>query len=162
MVRRWPAPRKALGRDTVPRPSSNGQRGATAGAGTGWRPWAGYARGMKIEKNYHVLAVPDATASARFFIDVLGFEPVPVDDDGWRFVQRDQLWIMLGSCPDALAPLELGDHSYFAYWVVDDVDAFYARARGHALAAPSDMPWGMREFPLRTPDGHRLMIAQRL
>ncbi|MEM8768860.1 MAG: VOC family protein [Pseudomonadota bacterium] len=26
----------------------------------------------------------------------------------------------------------------------------------------ADEPWGIREFGLRTPDGHRIMIGQRL
>ncbi len=120
---------------------------------------------MRILKNHHVLAVPDADASARFFIDVLGFELLPISDDGWRFVRRDSLWVMLGSCPEALAPSALGDHSYFAYWVVDSVDAFFTQvtSRGaETITSPSDKPWGMREFVLRTPDGHRLMIAQEL
>jgi len=33
---------------------------------------------------------------------------------------------MLGHCPDAPSPREIGDHSYFAYLVVDDVDDLHA------------------------------------
>ena len=86
-----------------------------------------------------------------------------MEDPGWRFVARDGVMIMLGSCPDAIHPRELGDHAYFAYLVVDDVDAVYREftaAGVEALAAPADKPWRMREFPLRTPDGHRLMVGE--
>lgn len=119
----------------------------------------------RILKNHYVLAVPDAAESASFFIDVLGFEAVPVDDDGWRFVKQDNLIVMLGSCPDAIPPAELGDHSYFAYLVVDDVDGYYAQVRDKGtviLHELRDEPWGMRQFGLRTPDGHRIMIGQAI
>lgn len=112
-----------------------------------------------------MLAVPDAARSARFFIDVLGFEPVSVDDDGWRFVQKDHLMVMLGSCPDAIPPDQLGDHSYFAYLVVDDVDGYYAQILangGKTFDKPTDQPWGMRQFGLCTQDGHRMMIGQTI
>ncbi len=62
--------------------------------------------------------------------------------------------IMLGECPDLIAPLDLGDHSYFAYLVVDDVDAYWSEIR--------DPRVDMREFGIRTSDGHRLMIGQDL
>jgi catechol 2,3-dioxygenase-like lactoylglutathione lyase family enzyme len=119
----------------------------------------------RILQNHYVLAVPDAARSEQFFVDILGFETVPVDDDGWRFVRKDHVMVMLGSCPDALPPGELGDHSYFGYLVVDDVDQYYSTVRAHGVDLIKHLrnePWGMREFGLRTPDGHRLMIGQRL
>ena len=33
--------------------------------------------------------------------------------------------MMLGHCPGALSPHEIGDHSYFAYVPVDDADALH-------------------------------------
>src|SRR5579872_983874 len=117
----------------------------------------------KIEAHHYVLAVPDAEQTARYFVDALGFERVPVGDPGWRFVRKDACMIMLGSCPDATPPAALGDHAYFGYLVVSDVDAYHRHlaSRG-SVTAPVDKPWGMREMPVRTPDGHRLMIGQRL
>jgi len=32
---------------------------------------------------------------------------------------------MAGQCPDAIPPSKLGDHSYFAYLEIADVDAYY-------------------------------------
>jgi uncharacterized glyoxalase superfamily protein PhnB len=58
---------------------------------------------------------------------------------------------------------ELGDHSYFAYWNVDRVDEFYCEilAKGALVtSAPSNKPWGLREFTLRTPDGHRITCGE--
>jgi len=52
---------------------------------------------------------------------------------------------------------------YFAYLVVDDADRYYQRviATGAEIIKPlASEPWGMREFGLRTIDGHRIMIGQ--
>ncbi len=43
-----------------------------------------------------MLAVSDTQASAGFFIRVLGFSAVPVADQGWRFVKKDNCMIMIG------------------------------------------------------------------
>jgi catechol 2,3-dioxygenase-like lactoylglutathione lyase family enzyme len=117
-----------------------------------------------ISSHHYVLAVPDAERTAEFFVSQLGFELQPVADKGWRFVSRDGLVVMLGSCPDAIHPSQLGDHSYFAYFVTDNVDGFFqeVRARGiQTRSSPADKPWGMREFSLQTPDGHRITVGQK-
>ena len=119
---------------------------------------------MKIERNHHVLAVPDIAASATFFTRALGFQEV-YRDGGWIFVKRDNCMIMLGECPDAIPVRELGDHQYFGYLVVDDANAFYAHCQGEAAEISSpieDKPWKMREFGIRTPDGHRIMVGQEI
>ena len=114
-----------------------------------------------IHRTIYVLAVPDLEKSAAFYRDALGFEVHDIGDPGWRMFCR----IMAGHCPDAIAPGELGDHSYFAYLVVDDVDEFHEStvAQGvEIIKTLRDEPWGMREFGLRTIDGHRMMIGQEL
>jgi uncharacterized glyoxalase superfamily protein PhnB len=73
--------------------------------------------------------------------------------------------IMLGECPNDMHPSELGCHSYFAYLRVDDADSYYGelKARGaETLSEIEDKPWRMREFGLRTPDGHRITIGHSL
>lgn len=110
----------------------------------------------------YVIAVPDLARSARFYGDVLGFDVREVGDPGWRFFVRDGCVIMAGECPDALPPAELGDHSYFAYLEVDDVDRWHAELRAKGVEVVKQLrsePWGMREFGIRTVDGHRIMIA---
>lgn len=119
----------------------------------------------KIITHHHVLAVPNAQLTAEFFVNQLGFELQPVADKGWRFASRDGFMVMLGSCPDAIPPSKLGDHSYFAYFVVDDVDGYFNEVRGkgvQTLSSPADKPWNMREFGLQTPDGHRIMVGQKI
>jgi predicted enzyme related to lactoylglutathione lyase len=116
-----------------------------------------------IHRTMFVLAVPDLERSAAFYHDALGFEVREIGDAGWRIFERDDCRIMAGSCPDALPAAQLGDHSYFAYLVVDDADAYYLRvkaANAEVTKPITDEPWGMREFGLRTVDGHRLMIGQ--
>jgi len=57
----------------------------------------------------------------------------------------------------------LGDHSYFGYLRVDDAERYYnelTAKRVEMLSPISDKPWGMREFGLRTPEGHRITIGQ--
>lgn len=116
-----------------------------------------------ILQNHYVLAVHDVKKSAQFYVDVLGFKIVS-QPAGWIFVKKDQCLIMLGECPNDMHPSELGCHNYFAYLMVDDADAYHAQVQraGIQLDAVADQPWGMREFGIRTPDGHRIRIGQMI
>lgn len=118
-----------------------------------------------IDHVHLVLAVPDLAVSATFYREVLGFEIREIGDPGWRMYVRDACTIMAGECPDALHPTQLGDHSYVAYLVVADVDGYHAALAAKAVTFIKPLrtePWRMREFAIRTVDGHRLMIGQRL
>lgn len=112
-----------------------------------------------------VLAVKDLAESAKFYQSVLGFQVSEVGDEGWRIFERDNCRIMAGHCPDSMPAKELGDHSYFAYLTLDDVDSFHAELTGKGveiIKALQSEPWGMREFGVRTNDGHRIMFGQEL
>ena len=118
-----------------------------------------------ITATMFVLAVPNLEATTRYFHDVLGFEVKDIGDKGWRMYVRDNCRLMAGECPDATPPNELGDHSYFGYFVVDDAGSYYREVceRGAEIMKPlRDEPWGMREFAIRTVDGHRIMVGQDL
>lgn len=117
----------------------------------------------KVVGQHYVLAVPDVKATAKWWTEVMGFD-VWMEPEGWIFVRRGNCSLMMGECPDAIAPKDLGDHSYFAYIEMDDLNAYHAEvtARGLDVAAPEDKPWGMREMKVRTPDGHRIMFGQDL
>ena len=100
---------------------------------------------------------------AGHYVEVLGFSRDPIDADGWSFLSRDNFRVMLGECPNEKPASELGDHSYVAYWHLEGVDQFYneVTARGALVSsAPDDKPWGLREFGLRTPDGHRITCGE--
>jgi len=115
-----------------------------------------------IARAHYVLAVPDADATARWFIDYLGFETRWRDPGNWHAVTLGACGIHFGTCVDAIPPKNLGDHSYFAYLYFDDVDLYVreCQTRGLAIHPPVDKPWGMRETHLSTPDGHRITLAQ--
>jgi uncharacterized glyoxalase superfamily protein PhnB len=117
-----------------------------------------------ILRNHYVLAVHDARRSAEFYVQMLGFQIVR-EPPGWVFVAKDNCMIMLGECPDDMPAGELGCHSYFAYLRVEDADSYYQhlKAKGADLrSAIADKPWGMREFTVRTIDGHRITIGHSL
>lgn len=112
-----------------------------------------------------VLAVPDLERSAQWYSTCLGFSVHEIGDPGWRFFERDGITLMVGHCAEAIPPKDLGDHSWFAYWVVSDVDAEFDRLVAHGadiLSPPTDKPWGMRELHVRTVDGHRITLATAL
>ncbi|OZI28868.1 bleomycin resistance family protein [Bordetella genomosp. 1] len=112
-----------------------------------------------------VLAVPDLERSASYFRDVLGFRLEWPEGSGWQLASRGGVRIMMGHCPDAIAPSSMGDHNYFGYFNVDDADALHTEfvTRGALIPQPPvDRPHGMREFVVVTPDGHRFMVGQDL
>ena len=102
--------------------------------------------------------------SADFYVGMLGFRIVD-EPPGWIFVKKDNCLIMLGECPNDMHPSELGCHNYFAYLRVADADEYYSalKAKGAELLSQiEDKPWQMREFALRTVDGHRITIGHSL
>jgi len=111
-----------------------------------------------------VLAVRDLARSTRFYLDVLGFQRDFGDgSDGWSFLSRGDFRVMLGECPDERPASELGNHSYVAYVLVEGVDQLYAELVGRGAvipSAPATKPWGLREFGVHTPDGHRIQFGE--
>lgn len=120
---------------------------------------------LTVTRSMFVIAVPDLERSAQFYRDVLGFEVSEVGDPGWRMYDLGACRMLVGECPDAIAPREIGDHSYFAYLIVEEIDDYYAalREKGVELVKTlRDEPWAMREFGIRTIDGHRIMFGERV
>ncbi len=119
----------------------------------------------RIVNSRCVLAVQNLEISTRYYVDVLGFTKDPIDAPGWSFLTRDCFRVMLGECKEDRAASELNNHSYFAYWNIEGVDDLYAefQAKGALLTSkPSDKPWGLREFTLKTPDGHRITCGEEI
>lgn len=118
-----------------------------------------------ITRCMFVLAVPSLERSGAYYERILGFSVRETGDPGWRFFEKDACRIMAGECPDDLPARDLGSHSYFAYLTLDDVDDYCARvtaAGAELIKTLRDEPWGMREFGVRTVDGHRIMFGQEL
>ncbi len=115
----------------------------------------------KITGTRYVLAVKDLEKSASFYQKKLGFKTW-WSGDGWHFLKRDKCLVMLGECPDDMSAHETNNHSYFAYIDVENIDDLYRELAQKSvdLGQIQDQPWGQREFPLTTIDGHRMMFGQ--
>jgi len=110
----------------------------------------------------HVLAVKNLVTSSDYFVDRLGFER-DFTAPGWEFLSFGNFKVMLGECIDALWAHETGDHSYFAHCLVENVDEVYTELRDRGadiIHRIGDKPWGLREFSVKTPDGHRITFGQ--
>ena len=106
----------------------------------------------------------DLVASTDYYTSVLGMA-VDFTAPGWTFLSRGSFRLMLGECADTAPAHETADHSYFAYVTVEGIDQFYDEVLGNGaslMQGLADKPWGMREFGVRTPDGHRIMFGQEL
>lgn len=118
----------------------------------------------EITDTRFVLAVRDLKSSTDYYLSMLGMS-MDFEAPGWSFLSRGSFRVMLGECTDATPAGELGDHAYYGYITVNDVDALYSEYRKAAVGFTQPLaskPWGMREFGIRTPDGHRLMFGQEL
>lgn len=118
----------------------------------------------EVTKVRFVLAVLDLARSTNYYTSVLGLS-IDFTAPGWSFLSRGNFRVMLGECTDAIPPGELGDHSYYGYVTVSDAAALFSeyQASGAEFMQPlADKPWGMREFGVRTIDGHRIMFGQEL
>jgi len=110
----------------------------------------------------HVLAVKDLRVEADYYVEKLGFDrdfTVP----GWEFLSFGDFKVMLGECADALLARDTGDHSWYGQALVENVDDVYREfiERGAEILSPiEDKDWGLREFSVVTPDGHRIVFSQ--
>lgn len=118
----------------------------------------------KVIHTRHVLAVKDLAVSAEYFVDKLGFDR-DFTAPGWEFLSFGIFKVMLGECSDAMWAHETGDHSWFAHALVENVDEVYDefRERGaEMISTIKTQPWGIRDFCVKTPDGHRIVFGQEM
>ncbi|MDQ6738376.1 MAG: VOC family protein [Gemmatimonadota bacterium] len=111
-----------------------------------------------------VLAVLDLRKSTDYYTSALGLA-IDFQPPGWSFLSRGSFRVMLGECTGAIPAEDLGDHSYYGYVTVDDIDALYGEYQKSGVQFTQSLatkPWRMREFGIRTVDGHRLMFGQEL
>lgn len=118
----------------------------------------------EIISSTFVLAVNDLAASKLFYMEKLGFaEDFSVH--GWAFLSRGACKLRIGHCPDAVPMSKAQDHSWFAYLHVEQAALLYQDVVKHGVEIwhpIADKPWGMREFAIVTPDGHRIVFGERL
>lgn len=109
-----------------------------------------------------VLAVTDLETSRSFYCEKLGF----TEDrraEGWSFLSRGACRLRLGHCPTIRPMSKCQDHSWFAYLHVHDIAGLYQEVQKHAVEIwhpLADKAWGMREFAIVTPDGHRIVFGE--
>ncbi|MFT6634584.1 VOC family protein [uncultured Alcanivorax sp.] len=117
---------------------------------------------FKVKATQHVLAVKDIEATENYFLDKLGFS-VRFRVDGWSFLSLGSFHVMVGHCPDEMSAGDTREHSYFAYVNCESIDDLYQdyQKRGADIFQEiADKPWGLREFGVATPDGHRIMFGE--
>lgn len=117
---------------------------------------------FEVKATQHVLAVKDLQKTEGYFLDKLGFS-VRFRVEGWSFLSLGHFHVMLGHCQDEIPARDTHEHSYFAYVNCAGIDAFYneCKERGAQIfQAISNKPWGLREFGVATPDGHRIMFGE--
>ncbi len=116
----------------------------------------------KIVHTRHVLAVKDLKVEAAYYLDKLGFER-DFTAPGWEFLSFGEFKVMLGECSDEMTAEATGNHSWFAHVLTENVDEVYEEFIGRGakiLSVISNKPWGIREFSIVTPDGHRIVFGQ--
>lgn len=118
-----------------------------------------------------VLGVQSVAEAADYFQKVLGFEcPGGLyGPDGeppvYAVVRRGGSEVHLQIRRRQVFAGVRGSFEGDAYVFVDDVDALHEELKGRGasvLRPPMDEPYGLRDFTIETPDGHRLTFAIRL
>jgi catechol 2,3-dioxygenase-like lactoylglutathione lyase family enzyme len=116
-----------------------------------------------------ILGVSAVAAAVDFFCEKLGFERPqrlyggPGEPPVYAIVKRDGVSVHL-QIRDAVA-VQRGIHDSDVMFTVGQVDALAAQFAGQGvkfLRGVQDEPYGMRDFTIETPDGHRLLFAQPL
>lgn len=118
----------------------------------------------KIVHTRHVLAVKDLAVEAAYYIDKLGFDR-DFTAPGWEFLAFGDFKVMLGECSDEMTAEATGNHSWYAHVLVANVDEVYQEFvdRGASILSPiANKPWGIRDFTVVTPDGHRIVFGELL
>jgi uncharacterized glyoxalase superfamily protein PhnB len=72
---------------------------------------------------------------------------------------------MVGHCEGEMPARDTNNHSYFAYVNCEGIDELFNeyKERGvEFVQTIADKPWGLREFGIVTPEGHRIMFGQEI
>ena len=120
---------------------------------------------FKVKKTQHVLAVNDFDAAEKYFVEKLGFTLQRRIGDDWLFLNLDRFCLMVGNCKGEVLARETGNHSWFAYVNCEGIDELFAdyEQRGVTFTQRiATKPWGLREFGVVTPEGHRITFGQEV
>ena len=112
-----------------------------------------------------VLQVSDVTKSVKFYCEKLGFTSHGTWGDGPDFaiVQRGTVTVALDRSRDSgTVPL---NQYWAAYIYVEDANALHDEFAGRGVDIARElenMPYGMRDFDIRDPDGHLIAFGHDL
>jgi uncharacterized glyoxalase superfamily protein PhnB len=102
-----------------------------------------------------VLHVLDVEATAKYYRDALGFI--------WDFGDKDYAVVWRDNSAIHFVKDERNPAGVHIFQWIRDVDAYYKEVleRGADItAAPSDRPYGIREFTVRDPNGIAIIFGQ--
>ena len=119
---------------------------------------------FKVSKTQHVLAVNNLDASEKYFTEKLGFT-LKSRIGGWSFLNLNDFYLMVGHCEGEMLAKDTNNHSYFAYVNCEGIDELFNEYKGRGVEFTqkiADKPWGLREFGVVTPEGHRIMFGQEI
>jgi uncharacterized glyoxalase superfamily protein PhnB len=117
-------------------------------------------RSFEMTGHATVLHVKDMPASLAYYRDRLGFSVTFTWEEPPRYA-----CLCLGDCAIHLnSYVPPAGPSHIAIFC-KGIDAFYTElnARGVKVVEPiADRPYGMRDFAVTDPDGHRLVFGERI
>jgi predicted enzyme related to lactoylglutathione lyase len=107
------------------------------------------------------LEVADLAPAATFLREVLGFE-VEVDepDMGLMLLRREQVGLAL--VRSATPGVNSTTAAYIGVTGVDDLHARCVEHGAPVVTELADHPWGLRDFVVEVPGGHRLALGERI
>ena len=107
------------------------------------------------------LEVGELAPAAAFLREVLGFE-VEVDEPemGLVLLRRDAVELAL--VRSATPGVNATTVAYFAVTGVDDLHGQCVARGAPIVIGLEDHPWGLRDFVVEIPGGHRLALGERI
>ena len=107
------------------------------------------------------LEVGELAPAAAFLRDVLGFE-VEVDEPemGLMLLRRDAVGLAL--VQSASPGINATTAAYIGVTGVDDLHERCAARGAPVVTGLTDHPWGLRDFVVEMPGGHRLALGERI
>lgn len=107
------------------------------------------------------LEVDDLVPAAAFLREVLGFE-VEVDEPemGLMLLRRDAVGLAL--VRSATPGVNATTAAYLGVTGVDELHELCATSGARIVTGLTDHPWGLRDFVVELPGGHRLAFGERI
>jgi predicted enzyme related to lactoylglutathione lyase len=107
------------------------------------------------------LEVEDLAPAAAFLRDVLGFE-VEVDEPGMGLVLLRRNAVGLALVRSTTPGVNATTAAYIGVTGVDDLHELCAARGARIVTGLADHPWGLRDFVVEMPGGHRLALGEQI